>query len=128
MYKRKVLNKINKSHSHRIYMSLSDSGRMESKMNKEKIGSVTPQEKEELLELFKRKRALDELMITFADKQMYELTSTLYEKIIRDSGDTLYDMKEWWKTMSQKYTWKSAKTGKWEIDFENNTIFLINNP
>lgn len=97
-------------------------------MNKEKVGSVTPQEKEELLELFKRKKALDELMITFADKQMNELSDTLYEKIIRDSGDALHDMEKWWKTVSQKYTWKSSKTGKWEIDFENNTIFLISSP
>jgi CXXX repeat modification system protein len=96
-------------------------------VSKEKVGSVTTEEKNEILEIFKRKKALEELMASFADKQMSELPGTLYEKIIRDFGDTLHNMEKWWKTMSQKYAWKSSKTGRWEIDFESNDIFLVDN-
>lgn len=87
---------------------------------KTKIGQVTPEEKEEIQRLFERRNGLNELAkILTADN------NDLYEKLVKDMGETNAKFQRWWDSMSQKYQWVSTQNGKWEINFDTNEIFLV---
>ena len=94
-------------------------------MAKKKVGLVTEEEKEQLLHLYKRKLALQELLMTFDNKQMPEQSNNdLYEKIVTDLGNTKFELDNWWQSTSRKYLWESEEKGRWEIDFNANEIYL----
>lgn len=87
---------------------------------KKLVGQVTPEEKDEIQTLFERKNGLTELAkVVTADNE------ALYEKLVRDMGDTGTKFQQWWDRMSAKYQWKSSKNGNWEINFETNEIYLV---
>lgn len=89
-------------------------------MTKKLVGQVTVEEKEEILTLFERRNGLNELAkILTADN------GELYEKLVRDMGETGSKFQSWWDRMSQKYNWESAENGHWEINFDTCEIFLI---
>lgn len=89
-------------------------------MNKKLVGQVTVEEKEEIQTLFERRNGLNELAkILTADN------GELYEKLVRDMGETGSKFQSWWDRMSQKYNWESAENGHWEINFDTCEIFLI---
>ena len=82
-------------------------------MEKKIVGSVTEQEKNEIQTLFERRNGLNELaMILTADND------ALYEKLVKDMGETGANFQDWWNRMSEKYQWESAENGHWEINFE----------
>lgn len=86
---------------------------------KKLVGQVTPEEKNEIQTLFERRNGLNELAkILTADN------SELYEKLVRDMGETGTRFQQWWDTMVQKYHWESCDGGNWEINFETCEIFL----
>ncbi len=86
------------------------------------VGQVTPEEKQEILSLFERRNGLNELAkILTADN------GELYEKLVKDMGETGTKFQSWWDRMSQKYQWESAAEGNWEINFETCEIFLVTN-
>ena len=84
------------------------------------IGQVTTEEKNEILTLFERRNALNELV-----KILTVENETLYEKLIKDIGDTSMKFQNWWNRMGDKYQWESVEGGNWEIDFETCNIFLV---
>ena len=87
---------------------------------KKKVGQVTPEEKDEIQQLFERRNGLSELAkILNADN------TELYEKLVKDMGETGTKFQGWWDRMAQKYQWESAPNGKWEINFETNEIYLV---
>ncbi len=87
---------------------------------KKLVGQVTPEEKNEIQTLFERRNGLNELAkILTADN------SDLYEKLVKDMGETGSKFQNWWDTMAQKYQWESAENGNWEINFETREIFLV---
>lgn len=87
---------------------------------KKVIGQVTPEEKNEIQTLFERRNGLNELAkILTADNQ------ELYEKLVRDMGETGSKFQNWWDTMAKKYSWESAPNGNWEINFETCEISLV---
>lgn len=89
-------------------------------MEKKIVGSVTEQEKNEIQTLFERRNGLNELaMILTADND------ALYEKLVKDMGETGLKFQNWWDTMANKYQWESAEGGHWEINFETCEIYLI---
>jgi len=89
-------------------------------MNKKLVGQVTPEEKNEILTLFERRNGLNELAkILTADN------SELYEKLVKDLGDTGTKFQGWWDRMAEKYQWESAEDGNWEISFDTCEIFLV---
>ena len=90
-------------------------------MNMKKvIGQVTPEEKNEIQTLFERRNGLNELAkILTADNQ------ELYEKLVRDMGETGSKFQNWWDTMAKKYSWESAPDGNWEINFKTCEISLV---
>lgn len=90
-------------------------------MNSKKIvGQVTEEEKKEIQSLFERRNALTELA-----KVLDASNEALYEKLIKDMGETSTKFQSWWDRMSQSYKWESAENGNWEINFETNEIYLV---
>ena len=89
-------------------------------MTKKLIGQVTSDEMKEIQFLYERKNGLNELAkILTTDNQ------DLYEKLVKDMGETQSKFQGWWTRMSQQYNWESADDGNWEIDFDTSNIFLV---
>lgn len=87
---------------------------------KKLVGSVTPEERDEIQRLFERRNGLNELAkILTADN------SELYERMVKDMGETSTRFQQWWDTMAQKYAWEGTENGNWEIDFETCEISLV---
>lgn len=90
-------------------------------MNTKKVvGQVTTEEKNEIQTLFDRRNGLNELAkIVTADN------TDLYEKLVKDLGETGTKFQNWWNRMSQKYQWESSENGNWEINFDTCEIILV---
>lgn len=90
-------------------------------MNTKKIvGQVTTEEKNEIQTLFERRNGLNELAkIVTADN------TELYEKLVKDLGETGAKFQNWWKRMADKYQWESSENGNWEINFDTCEITLV---
>lgn len=89
-------------------------------MTRKKIGQVTEEEKNEIQQLFERRNGLNELSkILTADN------TELYEKLVKDMGETGTKFQNWWDQMAAKYQWESTENGHWEINFDTCEIFLV---
>ncbi len=87
---------------------------------KKKIGYVTPEERDEIQSLYERRNGLYELAkILTADNV------SLYEKLVKDMGETSVKFQNWWDSMGRKYRWESVDNGNWEIDFNECLIYLV---
>lgn len=87
---------------------------------KKLIGNVTPDEKEEILHLYERRNGLNELAkIVTADND------ELYEKLVKDLGETGLRFQAWWDRMASKYELEGIEGGHWEINFDTCEIFLV---
>ena len=88
-------------------------------MTKKKVGQVTVEEKNEIQTLFERRNGLNELAkIVTADN------TELYEKLVKDLGETGTKLQSWWDRMADKYNWEGAENGNWEINFDTCEIIL----
>lgn len=83
------------------------------------VGQVTPEERNEIQTLFERCNGLNELA-----KILTSDNAELYEKLVKDMGETSTKFQNWWNRMSQKYKWESSENGNWEINFDTCEIFL----
>ena len=88
-------------------------------MTRKLVGQVTPEEKNEIQSLFERRNGLNELA-----KVLTADNAELYEKLVKDMGETGTKFQNWWDTMAKKYQWESSPNGNWEINFETCEIFL----
>lgn len=89
-------------------------------MTKRIIGQVTVEEKNEIQTLFERRNGLNELAkILTADN------ADLYEKMVKDMGETGSKFQAWWNRMAKKYQWESVEGGNWEINFDTCEILLV---
>lgn len=87
---------------------------------KKLVGQVTTEEKNIILALYERRNGLTELAkILTADN------AELYEKLVKDMGETNTKFQGWWDEMSDKYQWESCEGGNWEINFDTCEIYLI---
>ena len=87
---------------------------------KKVVGRVTPEERDEIQILFERKNGLTELAkIVTADND------ELYEKLIKDMGETGTKFQKWWDVKAKQYGWESHPKGHWEINFQNGEITLV---
>lgn len=87
---------------------------------KKEVGQVTPQERDEIQKLFERRNGLNELA-----KILSPDNDELYQKLVKDMGETSTNFQNWWNVMGGKYNWEYAENGNWEIDFESCKIFLV---
>lgn len=84
------------------------------------VGQVTIEERNEIQQLFERRNGLNELAkILTADNH------ELYEKLVKDMGETGTKFQSWWNRMGEKYQWESIDGGNWEINFETCEIYLV---
>ena len=86
---------------------------------KVKVGQVTAEERDTIQQLFERRNGLNELA-----KILTPDNDALYQKLIKDMGETGTKFQRWWDDMSAKYQWKGTPNGHWEINFESCEIFL----
>ena len=82
-------------------------------------GKVSIEERDEIKFLFERKNGLSELF-----KIVDTSNEILYEKMIKDMGETTSKFQNWWDRMGKKYKWKTKANGHWEIDFDTCEIIL----
>ena len=87
---------------------------------KKAIGKVTEQERNEIQALFERRNGLNELA-----KILTSDNAELYERLVKDMGETGTKFQNWWDSMAQKYQWESAEGGHWEINFDTCEIILV---
>lgn len=89
-------------------------------MTKKLVGQVTPEERDEIQTLFERRNGLNELsqILTVENE-------ALYEKLVKDLGETGAKFQNWWNRMGQMYNWESVDGGNWEIDFDTCNIYLV---
>ena len=89
-------------------------------MERKLVGQVTVEEKNEIQALFERRNGLNELsqILTVENE-------ALYEKLVKDLGETGAKFQNWWNRMGEKYNWESVEGGNWEIDFETCNIYLV---
>ncbi len=89
-------------------------------MSKKVVGRVTEEEKNAIQKLHERRNGLNELSkILSADNV------ELYERLVKDLGETGAKFQQWWDEMSAKYQWESSENGRWEINFQTNEIVLV---
>lgn len=89
-------------------------------VTKKIVGQVTVEEMTEIQTLFERRNGLNELAkIVTADN------TELYEKLVKDLGETGTKFQNWWKRMADKYQWESSENGNWEINFNTCEITLV---
>ena len=94
-------------------------------MTKELVGTVTEEEKNELLILFERKIGIEELAATLEnDLLSTEKKEIMQDKMISELGKVTLNLQAWWDKMYEKYKWKSIEGYVWNIDFETCEIFL----
>lgn len=84
------------------------------------VGKVTEEEKNEIQALFERRNGLNELAKIITPDNNF-----LYEKVVKDMGETSSKFQNWWKRMSEHYQWEQHEKGNWEIDFNTNDIYLV---
>ena len=89
-------------------------------MTKKVVGQVTEEEKNEIQALFERRNGLNELA-----KILTSDNAELYERSVKDMGETGTKFQNWWDRMAQKYQWESAEGGNWEINFSTCEILLV---
>ena len=87
-----------------------------------KVGSVTPEERDVIQALYERRNGLTELA-----KILTPDNEALYEKLVKDMGETSSKFQEWWNRTSLKYNWESSENGSWEINFDTCEINLVTN-
>jgi len=84
------------------------------------VGLVTPEERNQIQTLFERKNGLTEL-----SKILTSDNTELYEKLVKDLGETSMKFQQWWDNMAQQYNWESHPKGNWEINFQTCEITLV---
>lgn len=89
-------------------------------MTKKIVGQVTPEEKAEIQTLFERRNGLNELA-----KIVTSDNAELYEKLVKDLGETSTKFQNWWDRMAEKYQWEHVEGGNWEINFDTCEIKLV---
>jgi CXXX repeat modification system protein len=84
------------------------------------VGKVSLEERNEIQILFERRNGLNELAkILTADNV------ELYEKLVKDLGETGTKFQGWWDEKAKKYGWESHPKGNWEINFQTCEISLV---
>ena len=84
------------------------------------IGTVMPDERNEIQQLYERRNGLNELA-----KVLTADTTELSEKLVKDLGETGTKFQAWWDRMAAKYQWESIDGGNWEINFDTCEIYLV---
>lgn len=83
-------------------------------MNSVKVGKVTNDERDLILNIHNRKLSLEELILSISQK----LDPDLFKKANKDLDNILIEYNSWWEKMYQKYNWKLKQHGYCRLNFE----------
>ena len=87
---------------------------------KKEVGRVTEQERDEIQSLFERRNGLSELAQILTPEN-----DELYNRLVKDMGETSYKFQYWWDRMKDKYNWESAPDSNWESHVQACAIYLV---
>ncbi|MDT8719432.1 CXXX repeat peptide modification system protein [Clostridium sp. 19966] len=91
-----------------------------------RVGVVSEIEKLELMKLYEKKNAIEELEFSINKSDLGEKDiEKIKEKIIIQKPIIVNQFNEWWKSKANKYSWQGKEGGQWRINFDSNEIFLI---
>lgn len=91
-----------------------------------KVGTITEDEKKELIKLYERKIAMEELKETFNNSDLEEESFIkLKELYAKRKVEIVDEFDSWWSTMGEKYKWESQEGLSWQVDFKTKEIFLV---
>ena len=90
----------------------------------ERIGVVSPEERDLIQALYTRKAGLTELFasITRMDDELQ--ATRLYERLVEDMGNVAIEYQRWWDAMADRYGWERVAGHSWRIDFDSCAIYL----
>lgn len=86
---------------------------------KKLVGKVTTEQRDEIKMLYERKNGLVELF-----KILNPNDVAIYEKLLKDMGETSTRFQKWWDDNSKQYQWEGKPQHHWEINFDTCEIFL----
>jgi CXXX repeat modification system protein len=89
-----------------------------------RVGKVSPEERDQIREIYERKNSLAELFRTLTDVDKEE-TSRLYEKLVKDMADTSARYQRWFDVNGGKYQWENVQGGHWQVNFDTCEVFLV---
>lgn len=94
-------------------------------MEREIVGTVSEEEKNEILNLFERKLGIEELAYTLeSDLLSPDKKEGMQDKMISELGKVKLMLQDWWDKMYVKYQWKSIDGYRWNIDFQTCEIYI----
>lgn len=85
------------------------------------VGKVNDEEKNEIMNLYEKKVALENLIkvINVVENEK------IYEKLLEDYKDNNILYQKWWDNKSELYMWeKGEQNQSWKIDFKTGNIIL----
>jgi CXXX repeat modification system protein len=96
------------------------------KVPDDQVGSVSPEERDTILKIHRRRVGLNAVATTLARMDAAAMhASPLYERLVCDMGETVTAYDKWWTTTSIKYGWRREHPDQsWHIDFETCAVFI----
>ena len=86
-------------------------------MSRRVIESLEKEDFGKIRNLFERKIALENLL-----KIISKDTDYLYEKAVKDYGETIREFNAWWDGKTKKYKWNGET---WYVDFQTQEIVCM---
>lgn len=95
------------------------------KMSIEVVGTVTEEEKNQIMIIFERKLGIEELAATLEGNLLSaDKNDRMKRKMTTELEKVNVNFQNWWDKMYKKYNWKSIDGCKWGINFETCEIYL----
>lgn len=90
----------------------------------ELLGKVTQEERQQIMDIYHRKTALQELLLIINTQKTLN-DDGLSDNLLIDLTNSNKEMAEWWTATAQFYDWTYAPTDSWQINFEDCSVYLI---
>lgn len=85
---------------------------------KKKVGTVSEEDKNNIIDICEKKVALDNL-------EKVSLEKIVLEKMVEEQEQTKKEYDNWWSNIGQKYQFEGDENGHWEIDFQSGVVTLV---
>lgn len=90
------------------------------------VGQIVESEKKDMLNIYEKINALNELQLSIKDYEMDERKKQqLINKINNDINQTEKNFLDNWLILINKYKWKVEKNNKLKLDFNTNLVYII---
>ena len=95
-------------------------------MYHEIVGSVTPEERDTIRQIYYERLALLDLINVLNNRcrETEYLDESLYQRIVKDLGRANAEFESWWRAKSSAYKWKNIPDGHWSVDFDTCEVIL----